>query len=117
MLAKKVKHRSSYFCLIDGYLYHRAYSSTLLKCLVHSKATYVLWEVHKGLCRDHMGAKSLAFKLIRQVYYWPTMFQDVKVYVKKCVTCQLNSSVPHQPPEELLSILSLIPFAIWGIDI
>lgn len=42
ILAKKVKHRSSYFCLIDGDIYRHAYFSPLLKCLVPSEAAYVL---------------------------------------------------------------------------
>lgn len=37
--------------------------------------------------------------------------------MKKCLKCQLNSPVSHQPPEELSSVLSPIPFAIWGIYI
>lgn len=45
------------------------------------------------------------------------MFQEAKDYMKKCVKCQLNSPIPRQPPEELSSVMSLIPFVVWGIDI
>lgn len=112
MLAKKIKYRSSFFCLIDGDLYRRAFSSPLLKCLVPSEAAYVLQEVHKGICGDHMGAKALAHKVLRQGYYWPTIFQDAKEYMKKCVKCQLNSLIPRQPLEELPLFLSRILFAV-----
>lgn len=54
ILIKKIKHRSSYFILIDGDLYRRAFSSPLLKCLVPSKATYVLREVHEEIYGDHI---------------------------------------------------------------
>lgn len=41
ILAKGVKHMSSYFCLINGDLYRWAYSSPLLKCLVPSEAPFI----------------------------------------------------------------------------
>lgn len=74
ILAKKIKYKSSYFLLIDGDLYQRAYSSPLLKCLEPSEAAYVLREVREGICGDHMGAKTLAYKVLRQGYYWSTLF-------------------------------------------
>lgn len=63
VLVKKIKHKSSNFLLIDGDLYRRAFSSPLLKCLTPSKADYVLQEVHKGICGDHMGTKALTYKV------------------------------------------------------
>lgn len=65
VLAKKIKYKSSYFTLIDGDLYRRAFSSPLLKCLTPSEATYVLQEVREGVCGDHLGAKTLAYKVLR----------------------------------------------------
>lgn len=84
---------------------------------MHSEAAYVLREVHEGICGDHMGVKALASKALRQGYYWPTMFQKAKDYVRKCPTCQLNSLILRQPSEELSSLLSPIIFVVWGIDI
>lgn len=59
-----------------------------------------------------MGVKMLAYKILRQEYYWPTIFQEAKDFVKKCLKCQLNGSIPHLPPEELSSVLSPILFVI-----
>lgn len=117
MLAKKIKHKSLNFLLIDGDLYRRAYFSPLLRCLVPSKAEYILLEVHEGICGDHIAAKALTYKVFRQGYYWHTIFKEATKYVKKCTKCQLNSPITYQPPEELYSILSPIPFVVWGIDI
>lgn len=69
-----------------------------------SEAVYFLQKIHEGIYGDHMGAKSLAYKLITQGYYWSTMFQDAKDFMKKCVKCQFNSPMLHQPPEELSSV-------------
>ncbi|XP_074347019.1 uncharacterized protein LOC141685838 [Apium graveolens] len=64
-----------------------------------------------------MSAKALAHKIIRQGYYWPTIHQDAIEFVKKCKKCQLFSNVTRMSPVLPSSVLSPIPFAIWGIDI
>lgn len=74
ILAKEIKYRSLNFVLIDGDLYRLAFSSPLLKCLVPFEAEYVLCGVHEGICGDHMCAMALAYKVIRQGYYWPMIF-------------------------------------------
>lgn len=74
-------------------------------------------EVHEGICGDHMAAKALTHKIIRQGFFWPTMSTDCKEFVKKCDSCQKFANMPRQSPALPTSILSPIPFAMWGIDI
>ncbi|XP_074346828.1 uncharacterized protein LOC141685632 [Apium graveolens] len=90
---------------------------TYLKCVDPEEANYCLREVHEGICGDHLAAKALAYKIIRQGYYWPTIHSDSVAYVQKCPQCQKFSNVPRQSPSLPVSVLSLIPFAVWGIDI
>ncbi|CAL2272242.1 unnamed protein product [Prunus armeniaca] len=78
---------------------------------------YVLQEVHSGVCDDHSGSRSLAHKVFRQGYFWPTLHQDANVLVKKCDKCQRFGSVPHIPAEPLSPIVSPWPFAQWGLDL
>ncbi|XP_060972619.1 uncharacterized protein LOC133038471 [Cannabis sativa] len=44
------------------------------------EAQGILKEVHEGFCGDHTGGDSLAKKIIRQGYYWPTISQDSLQY-------------------------------------
>ena len=39
-------------------------------------------EVHKRVCENHFGSRSLVHKLIRARYYWPTIQKDAHAYVK-----------------------------------
>ncbi|KAG9157106.1 hypothetical protein Leryth_023138 [Lithospermum erythrorhizon] len=36
----------------------------------------MLVEIHDGWCRSHIGARSLAIKVTRVDYYWPTLVKD-----------------------------------------
>ena len=67
--ARKLRNQASRYILYEGKLYKRSYSLPLLKCLRPSEADYALWEVHEGVCGNHLGARSLSHKLLRQGYY------------------------------------------------
>ena len=84
---------------------------TLLRCLDDEETNYVLKEIHEGICGNHSGARTLAFKALQQGYFWPTMHQDAKGMTKNCRVCQSFLDVPTQPSEMLTAISSPWPFA------
>ncbi|GKV45813.1 hypothetical protein SLEP1_g52858 [Rubroshorea leprosula] len=113
--AKLIKRRVAHFTLLDSQLYKRAASMPLLRCLTPYEAEYAVREVHEGVCGTHIGGKTLARKLLRHGYYWPTMVDDAQNYVKKCPTCQFNAMIYtcqgkcyhlSRPPGPLLSGVS-----------
>ncbi|XP_074342137.1 uncharacterized protein LOC141679568 [Apium graveolens] len=115
--SQRMKAKAAKFFLEEGVLYRRTFSSPILKCIGPEEAKYCLAEVHEGICGDHMSAKALAHKIIRQGYYWPTIHQDAIDFVKKYKECQLFSNVSRISPVLPSSVLSPILFAGWGIDI
>ncbi|GKU92878.1 hypothetical protein SLEP1_g6546 [Rubroshorea leprosula] len=88
--------------LLNNQLYKRATSMPLLCCLTPYEAEYAVREVHEGVCGTHIGGKTLARKLLRHGYYWPTMVDDAQNYVKKCPTCEFNADDIHMPGVDLL---------------
>lgn len=105
--ARKLRHQAAHYILIDGQLYKRGYSLPLLMCLDSREADYVMREVHEGVCGNHSGGRSMAAKIIRQGYYWPTLSQDTKNFAKKCDKCQRFANISRQPPELLMPVTSL----------
>ncbi|GKV52424.1 hypothetical protein SLEP1_g59006, partial [Rubroshorea leprosula] len=95
--AKVIKRRAAHFTVLDNQLYKRATSMPLLRCLTPYEAKYAVREVHEGVCGTHIGGRTLAWKLLRHSYYWPTMVEDAQNYVKKCPTCQFNADDIHMP--------------------
>jgi len=61
------------FVLIGDELYKRGYSMPLLKCLSREQFEYVIKELHEGICGLHCGARTMATKICRAGYYWPTI--------------------------------------------
>ena len=65
----KLRTRSARFALLRGTLYKRGFSVPLLKCIGKEDTNYVLREVHEGICGNHIRARALAGKTLRQGYY------------------------------------------------
>jgi len=89
----------------------------LLKCLSQEQVEYVTKELHEGICGLHCEARTMATKICRAGYYWPTIREDCNLYVKACKKWQEFRNVNHIPTQELQGIISPWPFAKWGIDI
>ncbi|GKV05317.1 hypothetical protein SLEP1_g17345 [Rubroshorea leprosula] len=113
----KLQRKASRYTLVGDVLYKRSYSLPLLRCLTPYEAEYALREVHEGVCGSHVGAQTLAHKVLRQGYYWPNMQEDAKKFVQRCQKCQFFAHLTHQPAEELTSMTAPWPFAQWGVDL
>jgi len=75
-------------------------------------AEYILVEIHEGICGNHSGARTMAAKVLRAGYYWPTVQGDCAEYVKKCVKSQEFDPLHHRRTEELHSIIFPWSFTI-----
>ena len=65
------------FCtILEGF------GGILLNCLVEEEAKKVMEDFHGGECGGHLFWKSIANKILRAGYYWPTLFADVHKMVK-----------------------------------
>ena len=83
----KLKTKAARFTVIQGKLYKRGFSFLLMKCVSEMEADYILREIHENICGNHIGARTLANKALRQGYFWPTMAKDAKEIMKRCQAC------------------------------
>ena len=108
--ASKLRKRSARFTIHQGTLYKQGFSTPILKCVGKEDANYVLREVHEGIYGNHIEARSLEAKTLRQGYYWPTMLKDATELVKKCKIYQEHVKISYLPSVSLTSITSPWPF-------
>lgn len=71
--AQKLRRRAAHFVFQDDIFYKRGFSLPLLRCIGEEHVDYVLREIHEGVCGNHAGGWSLAQKVLKQGYYWPTL--------------------------------------------
>lgn len=84
---RKLRSRAARYNLIEGALYKRSFTIPYLKCLTKVDAEYTLREIHKGIYGNHLGARTIAHKLIRGSYYSPIMKKDVAKHIQKYEKC------------------------------
>jgi len=114
---KKIKRNSTRYTLVDGALFRHGFTHLTLTCVSGDECTRIMSEVHEGICGSHVGGRSLAPKVVRAGFYWPTVREDCVRYAQQCKQCQLHADWHKAPLEELRSIYSPWPFHTWGIDI
>lgn len=71
----------------------------MLRCMGEYESSLVLAKVHKGAYNSHIGRKSLAHKLLRVVYYWPTLMKNITAFFKKYNQWQRHVDLYHGPTE------------------
>ncbi|KAK3035116.1 hypothetical protein RJ639_032618 [Escallonia herrerae] len=114
---RNLRVKTARYALVEGTLYKKSFSLPYLRCLRPSESLYALQEVHEGICGQHLGGRTLAQKILRQGYYWPTMQKDAIEFTRRCDQCQKFAPLSHTPVVPLTSIISPIPFAVWGMDL
>ncbi|XP_022843234.1 uncharacterized protein LOC111366770 [Olea europaea var. sylvestris] len=110
LTARRLKVWAASFAIIDWQLYKRGFTMPYLKCLRPTEAQEVL-VVHAGICGNHQGATTVAFKTLRQGYYWPNIKEDARELVRKCDACQRHGNLIHIPAERQTAVfgVSLLP--------
>ncbi|KAK3037284.1 hypothetical protein RJ639_029696 [Escallonia herrerae] len=114
---RNLRVKAARYALVDEVLYKKSFSLPYLRCLRPSESLYALQEVHEGICGQHLGGRTLAQKILRQGYYWPTIQKETIEFTRRCDKCQRFAPVTHTPVAPLTSVVSSLPFAMWGMDL
>jgi hypothetical protein len=59
----------------------------------------------------------MTHKILRDGYYWPTLFRDAHAYARKCKSCQVSIGREKRAAIPLQPVTISIPFEQWGIDV
>lgn len=63
----------------------------------HGLRTMIFFEMHKTPYGGHSGITS-TYHIIKRLFYWPNMKEDLLLWVKKCDVCARNKSSPGLYP-------------------
>jgi hypothetical protein len=81
---RSIKLKYSRYCIINGYLYWKDPRSILLNYLFETEVKEKIDEFHKKDCGGHFFWKTIAYKVLRAGFYWPTLFPDIYKEVSTC---------------------------------
>lgn len=116
---KKEKRKLKHFMLKDHQLYRRSKKNKSVYLLVIPKSMirYVLEQAHDTPTAGHFGVKR-TLETLRSRFYWKTLDQDVKHYVRTCDKCQKRKA-DNRPREGFMVPMPIPtqPFEIVGADL
>ena len=86
-------------------------------CVSPKDAFTILKQTHRGSCGSHSGGRSLAIRIKKLDYFWPTIVDDSKQFALKCDKYQRHAPMIHQPQQKISTISSPYRFMKWSMDI
>lgn len=83
--------------LANSIIYRRNHDVIWLRCLEKDDANHVAREMHDDPASGHYGKETTAHKILRDEYYWPTVFKDSHAYACKFKACQTTAGWERKP--------------------
>lgn len=68
--------------LVDDILFRRNLNGVLLRCIIGDQTKKLLEEFYNGPSGGHLFARTIAMKIMRVGYYWPSLFSDTHSWVR-----------------------------------
>ncbi|CAG2241728.1 HACE1 [Mytilus edulis] len=108
--ARQLDAKAFHYEIDNGILYHffNARSRSLPKgqnmvkqlAIPRTLRKEVLEAFHDNIVGCHQGEER-TYEAVRQRYYWPNMYTDIKTYIKTCEICQRSKRDTHSHPVPL----------------
>ncbi|XP_071694816.1 uncharacterized protein [Rutidosis leptorrhynchoides] len=115
--ARLVRERAPMYIIQNDILYRKSYRGPMMRCVGPIEAEMIVEEVHSGSCALHSGYKTIAAKITRMGYFWPSLYRDVAKIVKRCKSCQRHAPQNRIPRHDIIPVNSPWSFHKWAIDI
>jgi len=72
------------YTLVDGALFRHGFTHPILTYVSGDEFMRIMSELHEGIRGSHVGGRSLASKVMRAGFYWPTVGEDYVRYDQQC---------------------------------
>jgi hypothetical protein len=113
---EQLQRQSGNFIIKYENLYKKDYKNPekLYRVITKEETPLVLYMYHNDPTSGHLGIET-TFNKIREKYYWPQFYEDIKSYVKACDACQRRGRPARNNLLHPIPVYS--PFYQIGIDI
>ncbi|XP_021995680.1 uncharacterized protein LOC110892846 [Helianthus annuus] len=100
--ARKIQNNALFYQMDNGILYRRSFFGSLLHCVDPQDVSYLIREIHEGICGIHAGPRMVVAKIMNAGYYWPGMHVDALNELRKCDACQRHAPKTLRPKNDLI---------------
>ena len=76
----------------------------------------IVKDIHEGVAGGHLGQDKMLHHL-KERFYWPGHYNDVKDWCQTCATCASRKSSTHSPKTALGTISATYPTQVMAVDL
>lgn len=113
----RLKSKCKFFEIENNILYkkdrRKKTRGKLLKVIQKHEVEPILYMLHNHPLGGHLGT-DIVFNKVRNLYYWPQMYENIKAYIKGCDNCQRRGRKRNKQPLQPIPVGK--PFEKIGID-
>ena len=113
---KKLIQESRVHLWDEPYLYRVCNDGLLRKCVPEVESIKIIERCHSAPYGGHYGAFRTHAKIWQSGFFWPTMYEDTRNFIKRCVRCQRHGNINARDAMPLTNNLQVELFDVWGID-
>jgi hypothetical protein len=77
----RIHYQACHYIILGDTLYRRGIVSMFQRCLTFDEAKKALTGYHSGACAGHMSGYATTQKILRDGYFWPSLFKDCIIVV------------------------------------
>jgi hypothetical protein len=100
----------------DRYLYRVCTDGLLRRHVPTVEEIQIIKKCHTAAYGGHFGAFRTQAKIWQSGFFWPTMYEDAKEFIRRCQKCQMQGGITAHNAMPLTYNLQVELFDVWGID-
>ena len=113
---KKLLYESRLHLWDDPYLYRVCSDGLLRRCVPTAEGIQIIDKCHSAPYGGHCGIFHTQAKIWQSGFYWPSMYEDTRDFIKRCRKCQMQGGITSRDAMPLNFDLQVELFDVWGID-
>ena len=115
-MKRAVRLKSAPYQLVNNVLFRKNEDGVLLHCLEKEESDLVtVTQLHDGPAGDHFGGDTIAHKILRVGYFWPTLFKYAHAFIRRCQDCETSAGRVKKLAFPLQPVMVDRTFQQWGI--
>jgi hypothetical protein len=113
---RKLIYESRLLMWDEPYLFLICTDGLLRRCVPSWEVNDILERCHLSEYAGHYATFHTDAKLWQCGFFWPTMYQDAKDFVRRCPRCQKHGKISTRDAIPLTTNLQVEIFDVWGIE-
>ena len=104
---KKFLQNACFYVCDDPHLFKIGANHLFRICVTKEEAMSILWHCHNSPCGGHYSGDRTTAKVLKAIYFWPSIFKDVHDHVLHCDQCQRTEGISWRNEMPLQNIIEV----------